>query len=535
MINPLDPLSKEGCIVSKGDISTNMTKLGVHIRILGSGNAFNKKKIWNDNRKRRSCKTSKKEEFCDPMVFFSFVASSDVKPQEIIDRMAHEWNKAGGNRLILKELQDVDSETVVSLFKVSTATSKEVILAELRTILGDALKEAKSKVLASEFYSNYDCSFDPDADNLPKMTLRLQQAKLQGVDTSSFNKLKFYAQMACRSWHLEVATRHAAKMKNLVQYAKEHGFVERLWGRHAHLSKVTNQQSMSREARKQVKVAQSHTNYQVSMVGDELAAIINVDTTADILHPATRECFKTYLLCQILMYFIKMGDSCQAIAEVHQKGIQHPTHVVIPNTKDAEAILGMMNRNLPAYLCYTLQEQGFPDDFIKALLERSCKAATVAESFNYQWDKATKTLTSEKDKKANDALKAFKNAAWYKDEFGLLDRTKAEEYTAPEALFNLDGAALQKTIHDRHKRAKSTSQLDIPPSTPLRGNTLCKNKPVIEIQSDSSDSESSNDSDRDSTSQGHSIGSDQRSCSKDFSEDLTSSNDMDASSAASGR
>lgn len=167
-------------------------------------------------------------------------------------------------------------------------------------------------------------------------------------------------------------------------------------------------------------------NCQVSMVGDELAGVINVNTTADVLHPSTEERFETYSLCQILMYFIKMSDGCQAIAEVHQKGIQHPTHMVIPNTKDAEMILDMMNRNPPAYLRFTLHDQGFPDNFIRTLLERTCKAATVVESYKYQWDKATKTISSEKEKKAEESLKAFENAAWYKDEFGLLDRPKAK-------------------------------------------------------------------------------------------------------------
>jgi hypothetical protein len=43
-INPLDSKSKEGNFIAKGDISSNMTKLGTHIKILGSGNALNKKK-----------------------------------------------------------------------------------------------------------------------------------------------------------------------------------------------------------------------------------------------------------------------------------------------------------------------------------------------------------------------------------------------------------------------------------------------------------------------------------------------------------
>jgi hypothetical protein len=50
-------------------------------------------------------------------------------------------------------------------------------------------------------------------------------------------------------------------MKELVQYAKETGCVAQLWGKHAHLSKITDQQSTAREAKRQVDVAQAHTNY----------------------------------------------------------------------------------------------------------------------------------------------------------------------------------------------------------------------------------------------------------------------------------
>jgi hypothetical protein len=46
-INPLRPNSKEKNITSKGEISTNMTKLGAHIKISGNGNVFNKQKVWN--------------------------------------------------------------------------------------------------------------------------------------------------------------------------------------------------------------------------------------------------------------------------------------------------------------------------------------------------------------------------------------------------------------------------------------------------------------------------------------------------------
>jgi hypothetical protein len=210
-INPLDPKSKEGNIIAKGDISSNMTKLGTHIKISGSGNAFNKKEIWGNNIERRSQKAGKKEEFKDPTVYFTLIVSCNVKPQEIIDQIAHEWNKSGGTKLQIKELQDMDSKMVVSFFRVSTATRKEVILVELSKILKAALSKVQAELSPIEFFK-HDFSTEPDVSkDLPDMTLQLQHAKLQGIDTSAFNKLKFHAQMASRSWHLEVASRYVPK------------------------------------------------------------------------------------------------------------------------------------------------------------------------------------------------------------------------------------------------------------------------------------------------------------------------------------
>jgi hypothetical protein len=92
--------------------------------------------------------------------------------------------------------------------------------------------------------------------DLPDITLQLQHFKLQGIDTSAFNKLKFHAQTARRSWHLGVASRYAPTMKLLVQYAKDAGFVAQYWGHHAHLMEFTDQKSSNRETRKQVDLAQ---------------------------------------------------------------------------------------------------------------------------------------------------------------------------------------------------------------------------------------------------------------------------------------
>jgi hypothetical protein len=46
VINPLNKHSKKKNITSKGKISSNMTKLELHVKISGYDNIFNKKKIW---------------------------------------------------------------------------------------------------------------------------------------------------------------------------------------------------------------------------------------------------------------------------------------------------------------------------------------------------------------------------------------------------------------------------------------------------------------------------------------------------------
>jgi hypothetical protein len=80
-------------------------------------------------------------------------------------------------------------------------------------------------------------------ETLPPMNLRIQNVKLKGQDVSTFNRFSHWLQYARKSWHLEVTTKHAAKMKRLVQMAKDCSIVEQYWGCHAHVSEVTNQNS----------------------------------------------------------------------------------------------------------------------------------------------------------------------------------------------------------------------------------------------------------------------------------------------------
>jgi hypothetical protein len=415
----------------KGDISPNMTRLGEHIKISGNGpNVFNRRNEWdNADGGRNARKSNKKEEFQDPTVYFSMFVSSEIPPKVIIERTTHEWARTNGVRLQIKELQFVNSETVVSIYKVSKLTPKAVILEELKKILIMAQKKARADELD---YKCFDFLLDLDVEDhstLPAMTLRIQNAKLRGEDVSTFNKLNNWAQFARKTWHLEVPSMYAAKMKSLVEIAKAYKCVEAYWGVHAHLSEVTDITSMASEAKRQVEIVQKHTNYEISMTSEDLVGVIDLDYTSTILHPTTGKEVGSYSLHYALMNFVKMSDGRPAIAEAHQSGIAKPTHLIVPNTPEAEQMINMMNKNLPAYLYHILLEQGLPQEFVEDLLEHLCEATLLAERHRCKWDTATKTLTTAEDSIEAEKAKAFEGAAWFRDEFGLLGKNAARNET----------------------------------------------------------------------------------------------------------
>ncbi len=129
---------------------------------------------------------------------------------------------------------------------------------------------------------------------------------------------------------LKVNSQHAAKMKELIQCAKEYGCVKEFWGIHAHLSKVTDANSIAREAKQQVGAAQSHTNCQLSMVSEELVGVVSLDELIDIIHLTTYKIVGSLMLWTVLLNYLKMKDGYPMIAEVHQEDLCKPTHVIIP-------------------------------------------------------------------------------------------------------------------------------------------------------------------------------------------------------------
>jgi hypothetical protein len=67
--------------------------------------------------------------------------------------------------------------------------------------------------------------------------------------------------------------------------------------------------------------------------------------------------------------------------------------VIVPQTKEAERMIGMMNKILPAFLYHMLLQLDFTENIVKSLLEKSCKASLVAGILNCKWQSDVRTLT----------------------------------------------------------------------------------------------------------------------------------------------
>jgi hypothetical protein len=79
------------------------------------------------------------------------------------------------------------------------------------------------------------------------MVIRLQNSKFNGQDISNYSKLSWRVQANQKVYHIECNHRYAAGIKWLAQVAKEANIVTKMWGKHAHVSKVIDKNSTPSE------------------------------------------------------------------------------------------------------------------------------------------------------------------------------------------------------------------------------------------------------------------------------------------------
>ena len=86
----------------------------------------------------------------------------------------------------------------------------------------------------------------------------------------------------------------------------------------------------------------------------------------------------------MLYKYVNMDDGHSLIAEAHQRGHMGSVDTVIPSTPEAETMVETMNKQLPAYLTFYLDDLGTDKDFIRKLLIRACCPELMHETYSCQ-------------------------------------------------------------------------------------------------------------------------------------------------------
>jgi hypothetical protein len=274
--------------------------------------------------------------------------------------------------------------------------------------------------------------------------------------------------------------------------------------------------------------------YNMSVVSAEVQGIMDLDALAEVLCPQSGATLGHLSLRETLMKYLKQKDGTPLVTELHQRGLQGPVDMVIPNSGEAEARFEKFNKQPTGYLYYVLPTFGATETFIKSLLRRSMDAGLVTEAPKCIYDAATQMLTTPRNAQQESMLSDVRSLPFFQD----IDAIKRaagggkkgkKEHTAPEMCFQLGSAQSVQMVHgakDGNYTNVAKPGVDLGSGTKVSAaNHSNAEQPAIEIDSTDDDASSREESKE---------GSDEES-SSDKTSMSTSSDEEEQSNGPAGR
>ncbi len=190
-------------------------------------------------------------------------------------------------------------------------------------------------------------------------------------------------------------------------------------------------------------------------------------------------------------------------AELHQRGLQGPVDMVIPNTSLAECSFEMFNKQPAGYLYHILPKFGASKLFIKSLLRRLMEAGLTTEVPLCTHDFNMHILTTPREEAQDGVLSDVRSLPFFQDVLAeklAVDASNKNKkaYTAPKMCFQLGSARSVQTVHGSNKGKHNNVPkpgVEICPGTTASAANLSKvNQPVVEIASSKDDASSDKES-----------------------------------------
>jgi hypothetical protein len=386
-------------------------------------------------------------------VYFTMVWSCDMDPREIITGIMVEWMRAGGLGLYRKEVQAIDTFSPFVILKLSIYVGVHTLVAEFKRLMEEVMQMMEEEAMADGELVGL---------TLPPFAFRKSLPKLPGLDPVEYAGLQSRQNTARKAWHVEMERQHVHLFQRLIEKAKDLNLFEDLWGRHVLLSEVVDFNSSQGDIARLMKEAKKHTCFQVSMTCKELYGVVDIDTEVALKVDGDGKAVggKVCLRNLLPLHLRTRDNKSPLIAEIHQRQNAAPVEVVIPNTEEADLMIGDMNRNTPAFLKFYLKGIGFEEEFVIRLIQAACCPIALGKMNGIAWNKDRLELILPEDVKEKDSLAAFEDQDWYFNLKNLCVSPKRghKNYTAPEALFNLDADKSVDTLHAKNDARRAAAR-----------------------------------------------------------------------------
>ena len=208
------------------------------------------------------------------------------------------------------------------------------------------------------------------------------------------------------------------QMQSLVEMGKKHRIFEKYWGKGVHVSCVYEYQKLTSAQNTALKeFSKKHVEIQNSYEMDFLSGISELDKPVPVRDVNDNEKILGHIsLRQVLYrhYMItdKVAGDISMFWEIHQGGDFMDVDVVRPKDEEAQHALLQMNKNLAAYLTFSLKEKQVAQNFIDELINTSIDVTLVREVSQCRWDADKKTLWTPRQEE-EEARKRQEQASWY--------------------------------------------------------------------------------------------------------------------------
>ena len=102
------------------------------------------------------------------------------------------------------------------------------------------------------------------------------------------------------------------------------------------------------------------------MVSKDIMDVFDVDKKMDILSITDPQEKNGGYTLRAVMYRLKLQDNSSLVGEVHQAAAMSPVDVVVRNTGEASKMIGMVNKNVAAFLYHVILKWDKDEGFIKS-------------------------------------------------------------------------------------------------------------------------------------------------------------------------